>query len=337
MNTTPPESNPAVTDELVRTSVIEFFKNGGEKLTTSHLAIRNVLSHAFSQVLPGIQSELQKVRAEIASMEAEMVKCLAIVNAASPVKGGDSLSAAIADLTTKLAYAEDAASKGDLARQNAGAMEIQIAELQSWKSEAEGELVKNGMTMADLTRRLEEEKKRTASLEVVRADLCRNLVKAGATGTTAGELVLDIICDRDAHKARADKAEGELATKKTELENAWAKQESTIKEWNREIDYRRSVCEERDQAHRELDSLQWVSLDVRKPTAEDADEFGDVDWYTIEGKPTHWRRTNRPRDPKVEPTEREVFNKWCEDTGVLRNVAKIYARSLFDKAREGKV
>jgi hypothetical protein len=40
-----------------------------------------------------------------------------------------------ADLRTKLTYAEDAASKGDLARQNASGMEIRIKELEDENKE----------------------------------------------------------------------------------------------------------------------------------------------------------------------------------------------------------
>lgn len=42
----------------------------------------------------------------------------------------ESQAQTIAELTTKLAYAEDAAAKGGLARQNASGMEMEIAELQ---------------------------------------------------------------------------------------------------------------------------------------------------------------------------------------------------------------
>lgn len=43
----------------------------------------------------------------------------------------ESQSREIATLKTQLAYAEDSAAKGDLARQNAGGMEMEIAELKS--------------------------------------------------------------------------------------------------------------------------------------------------------------------------------------------------------------
>lgn len=44
------------------------------------------------------------------------------------------------ELETKLLYAEDAASKGDLARQQAGGMELEIKELRERLDAAEKEL-----------------------------------------------------------------------------------------------------------------------------------------------------------------------------------------------------
>lgn len=56
----------------------------------------------------------------------------------------------ITSLKTKLAYAEDAAAKGDLARQNACGMEMQIAELKS-QNERLVKVLDNFVTKGHLT------------------------------------------------------------------------------------------------------------------------------------------------------------------------------------------
>lgn len=344
---TEPEPPPAVTDAILDKCIEIIASEQGEGD-----CVARALSYAFSQVLPGLEeklrltledrdnfgssfidavkqrdhamAELQKARAElggvqtllaertrvyeyqktqlnekddviaqlrteVASMEAEMVKCLAIINAVSPVKEGGSLSATIADLTLRL-------------------------EMQSQSYGVKAHCLK------------------------------------------------EVLIARDTHKARADKAEAERDDARLQINTACAKLVVMAAELEFVTDGRletsiRHVEELIRRLRAELAALQWTPLSVRKPTAEDADENGQVEFLQQTGKTrrlepvkwsapgftnptlglttwTHWRRTNLPVE-KVDEFE-EWFHGRLGDVNSHKSDFKSAMRAAWNKAREAK-
>ena len=283
----------------------------------AYASLKAAISHAFSQVLPGLESKLTKYAEELQQVAdalqmpfapggriVERVSELQKTNAwlvdreskmmaeLSHATGGNDFAECMASIQK----ANEGLDRWIHAAENSPTAEelrdLYISKIQTLRPLEAMEIVRDNILswaypkIADLTRRLEEaEKVISKSIEMVNIP--------GTTAATLDNAINAKIMERDgwhmerieesdAHKARADKAEAERDDARLQINTACAKLVVMSAELEFATDGRletsiRHVEELIKSLRAERDSLQWTPLSVRKPTAEDADERGAVE------------------------------------------------------------
>lgn len=320
-----PESHPAVTEEMVA----EFARYIlSQPPTDGDLTdIKLALSHAFSQVLPGLQSELQKARAEVADLTRRLEQSKLEEELAWQERCDHKARADKAEASLKAAGYTDRGGECWVPPlgPNPSPLLQTIDELRQQLATKEELIHKLCVESESLRAELATLREHNITYQQAANGWLEKFQQVSRENVELRRQLAEKEKERDSWEKSADRMQEALRECRAELKAvkddyfmvATAAQGHTALEC---VDNIKSLRAERD-------ALQWTPLSVRKPTAEDADENGEVlaiSEHGVSGEQleavisagsffTHWRRTNLPVE-KVETSGREEFERDAKAT-----------------------